>query len=151
MSQNTEFILAIRQFIELQSALFESFCQDNTGEISSNEFHPDARLGVICVNDKDWNWNIHGTGVLFTSSLLVKVDIHEVLTKSVYFDQYRLRTYFGSLGKKGVQMLERIVGHSGPLDELIDLAIDGAGNKIVEVEPNVFMLRNPCLPEGDML
>jgi hypothetical protein len=48
------------------------------------------------------------------------VDVHDALERPELFDVWRLRTYFGSLGRRGVKCIERAVGRPGVrLDEAL--------------------------------
>jgi hypothetical protein len=62
--------------------------------------------------------------VLFrTLTTGVVVDVHDEFDSPDLFDLWRLRTYFGSLGKQGVQCIVEATGISG---QSIDVGLQSA-------------------------
>lgn len=143
MGQRQDFVMAIKVFLRLQTALLDAFFQKNPGQHSGLVFFPPVRSGTVFVEGQEWSWQVHGAGVRFLSPSRVAVDVHTILARPSYFDSWRLRVYFGSLGRTGVKLLERTVGRQGPLDDLIESAIAGAAGRIVAVEPGVYKLCDP--------
>jgi hypothetical protein len=100
----------LEEYVSLQEKLCQTL-QKKFGEVKDKFLTSIPKSGELCVEGLKWNFQKHGSGVLFTNNKTnVKVDIHEMFVASNLFDQWRLRIYIGSLGKKGVKFISSATG-----------------------------------------
>ncbi len=122
----THALSEVREYVALQEMLIASFSRgDESGSHGDVSLAGLARTGAVVVGTDSWTYKIHGAGVLFQHGATGRqVDVHRRPGRPDLFDAWRLRAYFGSLGRRGVKMVEREIGSRGqPLDKAIDLLL----------------------------
>ena len=73
-----------------------------------------TKTGEVEASGTTWRFQRHGSGIIFTNAETgVKVDVDEWSVDSGCFDAWRLRTYLGSLGRRGVKLVSFATGESG--------------------------------------
>lgn len=78
------------------------------------------RTGELEVEGATWKYQFHGGGVEFWGTAPRRtIDCHIHLDRPDLFDAWRLERYFGSLGSKGVRLLESWAARQAPLSELM--------------------------------
>ena len=80
------------------------------------------RSGELTFDGGIWKFTRHGTGARFEQRATgVVVDIHDEFEHPELFDAWRLRTYFGSLGKRGEKSLQKAVDVRGqPMEKALE-------------------------------
>jgi hypothetical protein len=95
----------LEEYVSLQAKLHQAF-QNKFGEVKDKFLTSIPKTGELSVEDLKWDFQKHGSGVIFTNKKTnVKIDVHEMFVASNLFDQWRLRIYIGSLGKRGVKFI----------------------------------------------
>ena len=118
----------VRELVALQEMLIASLPQgEGAGGHAGVSLAGLARTGEVLLGTDSWTYRVHGAGVLFQhGSTGRQVDVHRRPGRPDLFDSWRLRTYFGSLGRRGVRLVEREIGSKGqPLGMAIDLLLKG--------------------------
>jgi len=135
----TDALTEVAEYVALQKQLLLSLAPsaefDSQGDAYLTSL---ARTGDVVVGTDSWSYKLHGAGVLFQHGATGRqVDVHRHLARPDLFDAWRLRTYFGSLGGRGVKLVEHAIGSKGqPLDKAIELLLQRwlAAGKITEEE-----------------
>lgn len=123
----TDALTEVAEYVALQKLLLISLSpraeSDSQGDAHLAGL---ARTGEVMVGTDSWSYKLHGAGVLFQHRATGRqVDVHRHLGRPDLFDAWRLRTYFGSLGGRGVKLVEREIGSKGkPLDKAIELLLE---------------------------
>lgn len=88
----------LRRFLELQRCLFDEIRRCHPGKLSPGlTFLP--KSGALTVSDKEWLFERHGNGVLFTDpSTKDVVDIHDFFAGPEVVDAWRFTTYIEAKG-----------------------------------------------------
>lgn len=123
----TDALSEVREYVALQKVLIASLLRrDDASRYAEMNLSGLARTGEVVVDAESWTYKLHGAGVRFQHGATGRqVDIHRSPDRPELFDSWRLRTYFGSLGRRGVKMVEREIGSKGQsLDKAIDLLLE---------------------------
>lgn len=97
------------EFVRLQQKLAEALEEVGGGE--STDMGMRVERGTVSIDDTDWAFNWHGSGVLFVrAGDRVQVDMHRRLDNPMFVDRWRLEIYFQSLGRRGNKLLNRLSG-----------------------------------------
>jgi len=121
-----EALREIEMFVDLQQALVTAFRAQHGMAGGDLDVRVVQAAGTIALGADVWEFRRHGAGVAFQqrgSRLLV--DVHVSLDDPGVFDQWRLRSYFGSLQQRGRSLLDRATGTSGlTLDDALRMVLD---------------------------
>lgn len=80
---------------------------------------PVPRGGEVTLDDA-WQYRRHGSGVAFEhAATRALVDMPDLELDPDEVDLHVLRAYFGSIGRRGAKIVERVVGRRGPLEALL--------------------------------
>jgi hypothetical protein len=114
----------LRQYIQLQGRLVRSVLSSKASE-PLDPICDLPRSGETFIDEQRWSFFRHGTGLRFQSDQGVVVDVPTKVTDPEVFDIWRLRTYLGSLGRRGVKCIEKSLGERGVvLDNGIERLLD---------------------------
>ena len=121
----TDALDEVMEYVALQKSLLSAFCP-TAASGGPASFADLPKIGEVNVGSEPWRYTRHGAGVLFHHQQTGRqIDVHRHLDRPNLFDAWRLRTYFGSLGRRGVKMVERAIGSRGlPLDQAIEELLD---------------------------
>ena len=95
----------LAEFVRLQKGLVAAI--RNARDIAEDEWLIELpREGEVHFDRAVWNFGKHGSGLVFThEKTRVKIDVTELSVSASWFDEWRLRTYLGSLGNKGSKFI----------------------------------------------
>jgi hypothetical protein len=105
----------VERFVHIQKDLLSALrLQVSSTRPLSEVLSELPRRGGVSVQEEVGEYVCHGSGVRFREKqTAVVVDVHVDVDRPDVFDVWRLRSYFGSLGRRGVRVLERAVGIKG--------------------------------------
>lgn len=134
----------LKEYVDLQIKLAQVF-QDEFGQVKDKFLTAIPKEGEISCEGSIWHFKKHGSGVIFIENTSkVKVDIHEMAIEATLFDQWRVRTYFGSLGKRGEKLISTFTGKKNiSLDENIKTCLSMLlSNGEIEKINNYYRLKS---------
>jgi len=114
----------LRSFVRTQSSLLAAL-RSSVAASEASWLSAAPRGGTVLVDGIGWSFRKHGAGVAFTrTDTGVVVDVHAHADDPALFDLWRLRTYFGSLGGRGVKVVNSAAGMlEGPMEQKIALCL----------------------------
>jgi hypothetical protein len=114
MTAQEEALNALRRYVQTQTALLSALQDHGSNQPLSVRLFNMPAHGVLICHSQEWQFTRHGSGVLFRELCSGrKVDVPIEVDNPEVFDLWRLGTYFGSLGRTGVKLLERASGNRG--------------------------------------
>jgi len=98
----------IREFIRLQTLLYESFIQQVDVKICKNDYislAPELKMGSIFIDEDEWVYNKHGSGVYFErKSDGVVIDNDRKFNEPNQFSERRISEYLKSINGNKVEV-----------------------------------------------
>lgn len=126
MNDHTRILAALRHYVDLQAtlltALRAAFGREPGPEIWLGDV---PKRGEVLVRDRTWDFVRHGGGVRFSEQGSARqVDVLDRVDRPDLFDRWRLVTYFGSLQRTGIKLLEHATRQRGlPFPDALDLLL----------------------------
>ncbi len=138
------------EYIALQKGLIESlrdeFLDERCRSVDLCREVDIPQRGEIHCQGAIWSFQRHGAGIVFRESRnQTVVDVHDHFIRLDIIDGWRLRTYLGSLGRRGIKIVDSIVDHhQGTLlervEELIKKATVQGVIKRVKIDGDYYQL-----------
>lgn len=115
MSGTASFREEVRRFVELQAALLTALHTQHAADLDPRYWLREVpRNGDVTLQGRTWGYFRHGAGFTFIEEGSEReVNAHNNTDVLEYVDAWRLRCYFGSLGRTGVKLIERALGRRG--------------------------------------
>ena len=111
----------IQEFVRLQKSLLELLGAGRGNVPLSLYVGTLPPIGSVQLGTETWTYVRHGGGVSFKDSSGRVIDAHRMIDEPEAFDAWRLRTYVGSLGSRGVKLVRKTIGErSLSLDKGVD-------------------------------
>lgn len=138
-------LVILRDFLSLQESLLRALEATQEPLVPSmNSLIP--RAGAIVTTTGEWTFQRHGSGVSFKRRADgCTIDVHTRVQEPTVFDAWRLRTYFGSLGRRGIKLIDKACGNrSASLQEKVELWLEQLENQqAIRRLGNAYVLYDP--------
>lgn len=113
VAQDRKEVAILRDYVSLQASVLEAL-ESAHGPLDTNAHSQVPRSGTVTTSTGEWTFQRHGGGVSFKRSADgCTIDVHTRPLEPTMFDAWRLRTYLGSLGRRGIKLIDSASGVSG--------------------------------------
>jgi hypothetical protein len=127
LQSRTSGLIVIQQYVALQKQLLHALrIQFDLPQGIAGALDQLPRRGEVNLTGMIWDFTRHGSGVLFRNRASgCRVDIPERVDDPAVIDEWRLGTYFRSMGKAGMKQLHRAIGQRGlPAEDSVALLLE---------------------------